>query len=67
MKLSNQGMGAIMMALQNSIMEQSDIVPVLEGFDFIETDNGLVVENPPVVQFNNLDSENPKDNAVENA
>ena len=67
MKLSNQGMGAIMMALQNSIMEQSDIVPVLEGFDFIETDNGLVVENPPVVKFNNPDSENPKDIAAENA
>jgi hypothetical protein len=29
MKLSNQAMGAIMMALQKSLLEQSDIVPVL--------------------------------------
>ena len=51
MKLSNQAMGAIMMALQKSLMDQSDITPVLTGFDFINTDNGLVVENPPVIQF----------------
>tara|TARA_A100001515_G_scaffold126878_2_gene112327 strand:+ start:243 stop:434 length:192 start_codon:yes stop_codon:yes gene_type:complete len=48
MKLSHQAMGAIMMALQNSILEQSDIVPVLEEFDFDVTDaNDLVVKNPP--------------------
>ena len=48
MKLSHQAMGAIMMALQNSILEQSDIVPVLEDFDFDITDNqDLVVINPP--------------------
>ena len=28
MKLSNQAMGAIMMALQKSLLEQSDIVPL---------------------------------------
>ena len=48
MKLSHQAMGAIMMALQNSILEQTDIVPVLEEFDFDITDNqDLVVKNPP--------------------
>ena len=48
MKLSHQAMGAIMMALQNSILEQTDIVPVLEDFDFDITDNqDLVVVNPP--------------------
>ena len=31
-KLSNQAIGALMMALQNSIMEQTDIVPVLKAF-----------------------------------
>ena len=31
MKLSDQAVGAIMMALQRSLMEQSDIVPVLKG------------------------------------
>ena len=29
MKLSNQAVGALMMALQRSLMEQTDIVPVL--------------------------------------
>ena len=31
-KLSNQAVGAIMMALQKSLLEQSDITPVLQGF-----------------------------------
>ena len=53
MKLSNQAMGAIMMALQKSIMEQTDIVPVLTDFDFIATGDTLIVENPPVLQFSN--------------
>jgi hypothetical protein len=48
LKLSNQAMGAVMMALQNSIMEQTDIVPVLQDFDFAyDEDQGLVVTNPP--------------------
>ena len=51
MKLSNQAMGAIMMALQKSLMEQSDIVPVLKGFKFRLSENGLVVMNPPIVKF----------------
>ena len=50
-KLSNQAVGAIMMALQKSLMEQSDIVPVLQGFDVqIDDTNKLVVTNPPVVK-----------------
>ena len=32
-KLSNQAVGAIMMALQKSLMEQTDIVPVLRAFN----------------------------------
>ena len=31
-KLSSQAIGAIMMALQKSLIEQSDITPVLQGF-----------------------------------
>ena len=51
MKLSDQAMGAIMMALQNSLMEQTDIVPVLRGFKFEQTsDSQLVVQNPPHVK-----------------
>tara|TARA_Y100001973_G_C5130468_1_gene297475 strand:- start:53 stop:268 length:216 start_codon:yes stop_codon:yes gene_type:complete len=50
-KLSNQAVGAIMMALQKSLMEQSDIVPVLQGFDVqVDDTNQLVVMNPPVVK-----------------
>ncbi len=50
MKLSNQAMGAIMMALQKSLLEQTDIVPVLQSFNFQVTENEeLVVNNPPPV------------------
>ena len=36
MKLSNQALGAIMMALQKSLMEQSDITETLRRFDFVQ-------------------------------
>ena len=58
MKLSNQAIRAIMLALQNSLMEQSDIVPVLQDFNLVKSDetkrwglkNGEVdVENSPRV------------------
>tara|TARA_R100000008_G_scaffold74992_1_gene53998 strand:- start:3426 stop:3650 length:225 start_codon:yes stop_codon:yes gene_type:complete len=60
MKLSNQAMGAIMMALQKSLMEQSDIVPLLESMDFDKSPDTkrwglksgeLVINNPPVVSL----------------
>ena len=50
MHLSNQAMGAIMMALQESLLNELDIVPILLGFKLSETDDGLVVENPPTVR-----------------
>ena len=49
MQLSNQAIGAIMMALQKSLMEQTDIVPVLQGFMLAHSDGGLMVINPPTV------------------
>jgi hypothetical protein len=49
--LSDQALGAVMMALQRSLMEQSDIVPVLKGMNFVPTADGLVVKNPPLVKF----------------
>ncbi len=52
MTLSDQALGSLMMALQKSLMEQSDIVPVLKGFKFKLSDQGLVVLNPPLVKFN---------------
>ena len=50
-KLSNQAVGAIMMALQKSLLEQSDIVPVLKNFNIQVDDVGqLVVMNPPTFE-----------------
>lgn len=57
MQLSNQAVGAVMLALQKSLMEQSDIVPVLKGFILAPSDDGLVVTNPPVISFDNSDNE----------
>ena len=56
MKLSNQAMGAIMMALQKSLLEQSDIVPVLKSFNFATEDSSqseLIVTNPPNFKVDN--------------
>ena len=57
-KLSDQALGALMIALQKSLMEQTDIVPVLNDFDFRAGDNGkLYVENPPILKFDNEEGE----------
>tara|TARA_A100001015_G_scaffold320325_1_gene446279 strand:+ start:1703 stop:1894 length:192 start_codon:yes stop_codon:yes gene_type:complete len=51
MKLSDQAIGALMMALQKSLLEQSDIVPVLKNFELELMDDGeLLVKNPPTVK-----------------
>ena len=54
MKLSDQAVGAVMMALQKCLMEQVDIVPILREMDLeakeIQGSEELVVNNPPVVQ-----------------
>jgi len=66
LKLSDEAMGAVMMALQNSLMEQSDIVPVLKGFNFkIDENKELFVMNPPLVKFNDKDDSYPIDNGSE--
>ncbi len=51
MYLSDQAMGALMMALQRSLLEQSDIVPVLKGFKLRLSEDGLMVMNPPTVKI----------------
>ena len=58
MKLTDQAVGALMMALQKSLMEQSDILPVLREMDFqVDPDDtshsGLVILNPPVISLEN--------------
>ena len=58
MILSDQALGAVMMALQKSLIEQSDIVPVLKGFNFVvqgESQDELVVLNPPTFKLDELD------------
>lgn len=53
-KLSNQAIGAVMMALQKSLLDQTDIVPVLQDFEVqIDDSNHLVVMNPPMVKVDN--------------
>ena len=58
LKLSDEALGAVMMALQKSLLEQSDIVPTLKGFKFKASENGeLFVMNPPIVKLNNSENE----------
>ena len=52
MKLSNQALGALMMALQKSLLNQTDVTETLRDFDFVNTEDGLWVKNPPTVKFN---------------
>ena len=67
MNLSDQAVGAVMMALQKSLLEQSDIVPVLKGFDFVaaaEEGDGeaeLYVKNPPLVKLDAEETEETED------
>ena len=58
MKLGTQALGAIMMALQKSILEQSDIVPVLLDMNFQvdpedTSQSQLFVTNPPTFLVDN--------------
>ena len=56
MNLSNQAVGAFMMALQKSLLEQSDIVPVLKEMDLVVDDGGtLSVTNPPIVSLEGVE------------
>jgi hypothetical protein len=52
LQLSNQALGAIMMALQESLLHQTDIVPILKGFKLQSGIDGLVMMNPPTVRLN---------------
>ena len=54
LKLSNEALGSLMMALQKSLLEQSDIVPVLQGLDFKVVNDKLFVVNPPLVKISDF-------------
>ena len=54
MRLDDQALGAIMMALQKSLMEQTDIVPVLKSMEFVPvgpSQNEITIVNPPVIHL----------------
>ena len=53
LKLSNQALGAVMMALQESLLNELDIVPILRGFELDYGEDGLIVINPPSVRVSN--------------
>ena len=57
MQLSDQAVGALMLSLQKSLMEQSDIVPIIKGFKFRLSDAGLMVMNPPLIKHAPEDEE----------
>ena len=61
MYLTDQALGAVMMALQRSLMEQSDIVPVLKAFKIRLSEEGLVVVNPPLVKLQEDFEENKEE------
>jgi hypothetical protein len=52
-KLSNQAVGALMMALQESLLNELDIVPIIKGFELHTGEDGLIVVNPPTVRISN--------------
>ena len=56
-KLSNQAVGALMMALQKGLLEQTDITEILQGFELIDTEDGLIVENPPILEVADSEKE----------
>jgi len=57
LKLSNQAVGALMLALQKGLMEQIDITDMLKDFNLINTADGLIVENPPVLEVKDTGDE----------
>tara|TARA_A100001515_G_scaffold144231_1_gene147695 strand:+ start:2029 stop:2232 length:204 start_codon:yes stop_codon:yes gene_type:complete len=60
MKLSNQALGAVMLALQESLLNELDIVPILKGFELEQSDEGLVVTNPPTVRVTDNSTVTPE-------
>ncbi len=65
MKLSDQALGAIMLALQDSLMKQTDITPVLRGFDLMLGENEeIIILNPPTIDTSHLMDVNETNSTV---
>tara|TARA_Y100000310_G_scaffold334837_1_gene415494 strand:+ start:19 stop:219 length:201 start_codon:yes stop_codon:yes gene_type:complete len=54
---SNQACGAIMMALQKGILEQTDITDIIKGFDVRLREGELVITNPPIFAADTTEEE----------
>ena len=64
--LSDQALGAIMMALQNSLLNQTDIVPVLKSLKLsVHPTEGIIVINPPILRTNSSSDNMPKGGTIE--
>ena len=50
-KLSDQALGALMMALQRAILKQEDVTESLRNFEFVLAEDGLWIKNPPLVKY----------------
>jgi len=61
LKLSNQAVGSLMMALQKGLLEKIDITEILQGFELIDTEDGLIVENPPILEVADSEKEEQVD------
>jgi len=58
MKLSNQALGAVMLALQKGLLDQIDVTGILREFEFFETATGdLEVKNPPSFEITTEESD----------
>lgn len=57
-KFSDQAIGALMMALQRCLLEQSDITDIIRSFKLKFNEDGeLFVINPPLVKLNDSEEE----------
>ncbi len=66
LQLSDQALGAVMIALQNSLLNQTDIVPVLKGLKFVNSGaEGLVVTNPPIIRTNDAEDKQDFETSVQ--
>lgn len=55
-KLSMQALVQLMISLQKCLAEQSDIVPILNNFDWFEKDGQLFINNPiEKIEISNVD------------
>ena len=63
---SDQAIMSIVMAIQEGIMNQEDVTDMMRNFSLVETDEGLVVNNPPRMHVDeeDLDDGDGEDNVI---